>query len=81
MKTREKTGHDRGQNEDLTGRARFTEEDFETERMPVRGMNKTEAFQTFPLADDFTHTPGSNEAIPSPEDVKEAKDWVDFNEK
>lgn len=40
-----------------------------------------EVFKTFPLADDYKHEPNSNEAIPSPDDVKEAKDWVDFNEK
>lgn len=40
-----------------------------------------EKFKTFPLADDGEYEPNSNEAIPSPDDVKEVKDWVDFNEK
>ncbi|MEA4989001.1 MAG: DUF3787 domain-containing protein [Anaerovorax sp.] len=40
-----------------------------------------EKFKTFPLADDYQREPGSNEAIPSEDDVQEAKDWVDFNEK
>ena len=38
-------------------------------------------FLTFPLADEAETEPDSKEAIPAPSDVKEAKDWVDFNEK
>lgn len=49
--------------------------------MEKRTVNTTEAFKTFPLANDDHREPNSNEAIPSPSDVKEAKDWVDFNEK
>ncbi|WP_324822983.1 CDIF630_02480 family spore surface protein [Sinanaerobacter sp. ZZT-01] len=40
-----------------------------------------EKFKTFPLADEYEQEPESKEAIPSEDDVKEAKDWVDFNEK
>lgn len=47
----------------------------------TRTNETTAAFRTFPLADVYEVEPESNEAIPSPDDVKEAKDWVDFNEK
>lgn len=38
-------------------------------------------FLTFPLADEAEQEPDSKEAIPAPADVKDAKDWVDSNEK
>lgn len=38
-------------------------------------------FETFPLAEDSEREPETNETIPSESAVKEAKDWVDFNEK
>lgn len=40
------------------------------------GSNKTAA-----LANIMELQPGSNVSIPSIEDVEEAKDWVDSNEK
>lgn len=46
-----------------------------------RAVETSEVFSTFPLADAYEVEPESNQAIPSPDDVKEAKDWVDFNEK
>ena len=38
-------------------------------------------FKTFPLADVAEVQDTDNVAIPSVDGVKEAKDWVDFNEK
>ena len=49
--------------------------------MDKRAVHTNEVFKTFPLADDTSREPDSNEAIPSLEEVQEAKEWVDFNEK
>jgi hypothetical protein len=39
------------------------------------------AFTTFPIADQHEKEPESNVSIPSLRNTKEAKDWVDANEK
>ncbi len=39
------------------------------------------AFKTFPLANADERDPKTNAAIPSIDDVEEAKSWVDFNKK
>ena len=42
---------------------------------------KPKAFETFPLANTYQKESGSNVSIPTPQDVKDTKDWVDFNQK
>ena len=42
--------------------------------------NLKEAFRTFPLANAAKREKGSNVAIPSEQDVEDAKEWVDFKE-
>ncbi len=39
----------------------------------------TKVFETNPITQAEKREPQSNAAIPSEMDVKEAKDWVDFN--
>lgn len=39
------------------------------------------AFQTFALVDTKSIDPATNVSIPSEDNVKEAKDWVDYNQK
>ena len=42
--------------------------------------NLKEAFRTFPLSNAAKREKGSNVAIPSEQDVEDAKEWVDFKE-